>query len=331
MEDRFRLETEKLLKSWSKHDRTTLRNYLVEDVQDPRINIQSILSRHWLVEKLFGEKFADLAEHELRFGLVVNWLLELLKRQVRTDRLQAVLYALISGQKNAEGIEIPSYISQTFAGLALPNYICDLLNWAPVESTDEPVPEYIMTTFQRIWSELLAEEKSKKISVLEPACGSANDYRFIDSFGISGFINYTGFDLCAKNIRNARQMFPEIDFRVGNVFEIPAEDNAFDYCFVHDLFEHFSLDALEIAVSEICRVTSRSICIGFFNMHEDKDHIVQNVDDYHWNKLSVSATKKLFERYASTVQIVHIEAFLASRFECRDVHNKNAYTFIADF
>ena len=50
-------------------------------------------------------------------------------------------------------------------------------------------------------------------------------------------------------------MFPKVDFNVGNILEISAEDDAFDYCFVHDLFEHPSLEAMVSAISEICRVT----------------------------------------------------------------------------
>lgn len=328
MEDRFKLETERLTKSWMKYDRKTLRSYLVEDVEDPRINVQSILARHFLIERLFGEKFKEFMEHELRFSLVINWLLKLLKQQVKIDQLQAILDALITKENKAEGIEIPSYISETFATLALPNYICDVLNWTPIESTDEPIPEYLLSTFQRIWSEVLAEEQAQHISVLEPACGSANDHRFIESFGISRFIDYAGFDLCEKNIHNAKQMFPEVDFKTGNVLEIQTEDKTFDYCIVEDLFEHLSLEAMEVAISEICRVTRQGICAGFFNMHEGQEHIVQTVDDYHWNKLSLAGTKAIFEQHSSEVKAIHIDIFLSKQFRYNDIHNKDAYTFI---
>ena len=39
------------------------------------------------------------------------------------------------------------------------------------------------------------------------ACGSANDYRFLHSCGVADFLDYTGYDLCAKNIQNARGIF----------------------------------------------------------------------------------------------------------------------------
>ncbi len=53
-----------------------------------------------------------------------------------------------------------------------------------------------------------------------------------------------------------------------NVFNIDVKDDEFDYCFVHDLFEHLSIDAMIKAISEICRTTQQSLCIGFFNMYD---------------------------------------------------------------
>ncbi len=323
MEERFKREAEGLIRSWAKYDRDTLRNYMVQDVEDPRINVQSILTRHFLIERLFGEQFADL-----RLSLVVNWLLKLLKKSVGARQLQAVLNALVAGEDQAEGLEVPRYVSETFATLVLPNYICDLLNWVPVETTDVPIPEYLVSTFQTIWREVLEGEQAGRISVLEPACGSANDYRCIDAFGIARLLDYVGFDLCEKNIFNAKQMFPEARFKVDNALEINEEDNAFDYCFVHDLFEHLSIEAMQVAVAEVCRVTRQDICAGFFNMYNGDEHIVKNVDEYHWNKLSMSKTKAIFERYASVVEVIHIDRFLVSRFGCGDIHNKGAYTFI---
>ena len=328
LEDRFKLETEHLQKSWMRYDRATLRDYLVLDAEDPRINIQSILTRHFLIERLFGEQYNDLMEQELRFGLVMNWLIGLRKKLVKAGQLHAVLSSLLAGEDEAEGLEIPLYMSETFAALAVPNYICDLLCWAPVETTDVPIPDYLISTFQTIWREVLADELPQNISVLEPACGSANDYRFIEAFGIARLINYAGFDLCEKNIRNAKQMFPDACFKVGNTLEIEAEDGAFDYCFVQDLFEHLSVEAMEAAIVEICRVTRKDISAGFFNMHDGERHIVRAVGDYHWNNLSMAETKTIFERHASAVQVFHIDKFLRSKFRCVDTHNKGAYTLI---
>ena len=228
MDERFINETEKLKGTWQKHTSSTLRDYLVKDVEDPRINVQSILTRHWLIKQLFGEKFEFLMEHEIRFAIVMNWLLLLLKKNIRTNQLQSILYSLIEKQKDAYGIEIPPYISETFSMLSMPNYICDALNLPASDSAEGIIPEYLISTFGRIWKEILADERHEKISVLESACGSANDYRFIDAFGIGKFLDYAGIDLCEKNVCNAKRMFPEIDFKVGNAIEIQAGDKEYD-------------------------------------------------------------------------------------------------------
>jgi SAM-dependent methyltransferase len=328
VEESLELETKRLMKSWVRHGRRTLRDYLVRDVEDPRTNVQSILTRHFLIERLFGAEFDALMEHELRFALVVNWLLRLLKKQIQAPQLHSVLDALLSGQDDADGLKIPPYISQTFASLAVPNYMCDLFCWSPVETTGVPIPEYLLDTFETIWHEMLASEQCRGVSVLEPACGSANDYRFLETFGIARLVDYTGFDLCEKNIANARGMFPPARFNIGNVLEIQAADGAFDYCFVHDLFEHLSLEAMEAAIVEICRVMRKGICAGFFNMHDGDEHIVEVAGDYHWNTLSATKAKTLFERHCSAVRTIHIDAFLRSQFACADTHNKGAWTFV---
>jgi SAM-dependent methyltransferase len=328
MEEQFKRETDGLKRSWGRHDQEVLRSYLVQDVEDPRINIQSILTRHFLIERIFGERFAELMEQELRFGLIVNWLLRLLDAPVSVRCLHAVLDALLDGNDKAEGVKIPGYVSETFGRLAVPNYICDLLSWAPVESTDVPIPEYLMKTFQKIWQEELGVERAERICVVEPGCGSANDYRFIEAYGMGRFLDYTGFDLCEKNVLNAKQMFPNVQFEAGNILEIDEPADAFDYCFIQDVFEHLSVEAMEAAIAEVCRVTRQDVNAGFFNMYAGEEHVVKAVDEYHWNKLSMGRTKAIFERYASCVQVIEIDTFLRSQFDCSDTHNKGAYTFV---
>ncbi len=329
MEEHFQKETERLVRSWSKHNSLVLRDHLVKDVEDPRINVQSILTRHWLINQLFGDKYDDLMEHEIRFALVMNWLLALLKKNVRTSQLQTILYCLIEKQNSAEGITIPSYVFETFSKLAVPNYICNALSLPASECAEGIIPDYIISTFGRIWKEILADERHEKISVLESACGSANDYRFIDAFGIGKFLDYAGIDLCEKNVCNAKRMFPEIDFKVGNAIEIQAGDKEYDYCFVHDLFEHLSIEAMEHAVSELCRITKKGICAGFFNMYDGSEHVVNAVNSYHWNKLSKGVICRLFEEDFHHFEIIHIDKFLSTKYNFGDTHNKNAYTFIA--
>lgn len=333
MEEQFKAETEGLVRSWMQHEAHALRDYLIQGVEDPRINAQSILTRHFLIGRLFPGQFASLMAEELRFGAVLNWVLGLFE-QVDVNALSGeLLSALLEGAGEVEGLTIPPFVLTAFDALpgevdaaVVPNYLIDFLSARSPES-EAALSESVLSTFQHLWRGLFDPLAAPRLSVLEPACGSANDYRFLDAFGLARLLGYTGFDLCAKNIENARAMFPAAAFKVDNVIEIDEPDRAFEYCFVHDLFEHLSIEAMERAIGEVCRVTRRGLCAGFFSMHEGDEHLVNPVRDYHWNTLSRAGTRAIFERHASSVEVVHIGGLLASRFDGPAVYNPGAYVF----
>jgi hypothetical protein len=358
MLDTLKLESERLARSWMQHEPAKLREYLVAGVEDPRINLQSILSRHFFVRSLFGEKYRALMDHECRFAAVMNWFTAL-DAHSDPEELTVVLHALHLGADNAEGIQIPRFILKTFVSLPdslgtleIPSYIETILTEATRSTVAGPTrehkgrvggmdPSVALNTFQNLWYQLLATEAapSSALSVFEPACGSANDYRFLNSYGLSRFLHYTGLDLCAKNVENARSLFPvtptfrsaseaQVRFEYGNIFEINAQGNAFELSFVHDLFEHLSIEGLHAAAKELCRVTRRAICANFFQMDEIPDHVVRPTDEYHWNLLSMDQIKKLFATHGFSSQIIHIKSFLRQEFGCDYTHDPNAYTLI---
>lgn len=360
MHETLKFESERLARSWMQHEPAKLLEYLVAGVEDPRINLQSILSRHFLVRSLFGDKYRELMDHECRFAAVMNWFTAL-DANSDPEELNVVFHALQLGADNAEGIQIPRHILNTFGSLPdslgtleLPNYIEGYLDHARkaslspsngervgVRGSIAPESPSALDTFQNLWLQALATEAPPRPlpTVFEPACGSANDYRFLHSYGIARFLDYTGLDLCAKNVENARALFPvtptfvsasgaQVHFVEGNIFEINAQDNAFELSFVHDLFEHLSIEGVHAAVKELCRVTRRAICANFFQMDEIPDHLVRPTDEYHWNLLSMDQIKKLFGTHSFTAQVIHIKSFLRQEFGCDYTHNPNAYTLI---
>jgi ubiquinone/menaquinone biosynthesis C-methylase UbiE len=345
MDENLKAESERLVLSWMQHDSEWLKDYLIQEVEDPRINLQSILSRHFLLRALFKEQFLGLMEQEYRFSACMSWLQKLVRHEIwDSQEVEAVLYALRHGADNAEGLAIPQFIGHMFRALptqasefAIPNYIESFLQSTKFLDGKRVSPEPVVNTFQFLWVNALATYRRSLGQppgsypdvprVLEPACGSANDYRFLHAYGITDFLNYTGFDLCEKNIQNARALFPDVRFELGNVFEIKADDQAFEYCFVHDLFEHFSPEGLTAAVREICRVTRLGLCAGFFNMDELPDHIVQPLEHYHWNTLSLPLMRKMFANHGFSAQLLHVGTFLRQKIGCFETHNPNAYTF----
>ncbi|HVV73946.1 MAG TPA: hypothetical protein VHI52_21005, partial [Verrucomicrobiae bacterium] len=71
-------ETGRLVRSWNQHAPSWLSSYLVSGVEDPRVNLQSILTRHFVVAEVAGNQFAELMAEEYRFAACMNWLLKLL-------------------------------------------------------------------------------------------------------------------------------------------------------------------------------------------------------------------------------------------------------------
>ena len=338
MEPWLACETRGLTQSWMRHDQVRLRDYLVQDVQDPRLNVASILGRHFLIRGLFPGRFAELMRREIRFGIVANALLALTKSHDFRERLDTACAALVEGPTDGSAGALPAYVFEAASalpawadGVLVPDYLRESLAWLSSHAADLADCRPDGSTFERLWRDVLAREDHRPVRVLEPACGSANDYRFIDAFGIARFLDYAGFDLCEKNKENARAMFPGITFNVGNVLQIDAPDKSFDYCFVHDLFEHLSIEAMEVAVAEICRVTRRGLLVGFFRMHEGAEHIVFRCCDYHINSLSAAGVGALFRRRAADVRVTRIDTMLRQQFGCPDTPNPNAYVLEATF
>lgn len=346
MDPFLQLESERLGRSWRQYDAARLRDYLVQDVEDPRINLSSILTRHFVIATLFGARWAGLAAQEVRFAAAMNWLLALAKTSCAAE-LAAVRHALRQGVDNAEGLDLPPFLVESFAALPVklgdlevPNYIDAFLAGSRDEGGRVRPAPASFTVFQDLWrktldpSSLPADAASTvagsqaRLSVVEPACGSANDYRYWEAYGLARLLDYTGFDLCEKNVANARALFPRARFAVGNVFAVAETDRAFDCAVVHDLFEHLSPQGLAAAIREVCRVTRRSLCVGFFDMDEIEEHVVRPVDEYHSNTLSMVRTRELFARYGFTGQVLHIGSFLKWHLGAHTTHNPRAYLFV---
>ena len=347
MNESLQNESEKLARSWMRHEALWLRDYLVADVEDPRLNLQSILTRHFLLRSIFGNIWNGLMVEEYRFAAALSWLQTLVGRGGGQEECEAVLHALKQGADNAEGLEIPWFVVELFAqlpvnvnGVVVPNYVHQSLHACPEVTETTALFESNLDVFRGLWAGIFLKTPSSQplppqeertmrqpLSVLEPACGSANDYRFFHAYGLAPWLDYTGFDLCAKNIDNARTLFPKVRFDVGNAFEIAAPDKSFDLSIVHDLFEHLSLEGMQTAIAEICRVTRTGMCIGFFQMDEIRDHVVRPLDDYYCNLLSMARMKELFAACGFIAQVIHIGTFLREHVTGAETHNPNAYTF----
>lgn len=290
-----RIERHLLERSWSHFDPERLQRYLVRNYQNPVINVQSILARHELIRELFGASHDRLMDDELEW--VADKHRALRKRQ---SELQSEMAADFSKVKESAAWRV---------------------------AYDEILSDG--DRFADLWTEALRKPLQDRLTVVEAACGSANDYRFFRSYGLAPFLDYTGFDLTSQNIENARSMFPGVDFRVGDVQDIDTADHSYDWAVVHDLLEHLSPAACNRAISELCRVSRRGVLISFFRMSDTPEHKVQPRRFYHFNQLSKDRIHEQFARHCSDVRFVNVRAWFAERTGFGDYYNSHAWTMIA--
>ena len=174
--------------------------------------------------------------------------------------------------------------------------------------------------FAALWTEALRETPDARLAVIEAACGSANDYRFFRTLGWRRCWTTPVFDLTAPNIDNARQMFPGVDFRIGDVQNIDAVDRSYDWAVAHDLLEHLSPAVCNRAIEELCRVAGRG-CSSFFLMGKHPEHKVQARRFYHVNQLSRDRIHEQFERHCTDIRWIHVRSFLEERTGFSDYYN----------
>ncbi len=318
-----------------RHDDAFLKDYLVSDVEDPRTHFPSILTRGMLAELRFPGKFRELIWQEYQFGISLSYIRRVFQQRPSAGTPRLLFDALKNGKDSFQSIPVPNYIHENWKQLesADPdlNYLAKALEPEDSESRTAILSEKVLQTFESKWRTELPAVIQDPLNVMEPACGSANDYRFLDSFGFGPLMRYRGFDICLKNISNARSCFPDIQFEEGSVFEINEGNGEVDYLFVHDLFEHLSILGMERGFEEVCRVTRGMACLCFFNMAERDDHLVQAKEGYHWNRLSLEKVLGFLEPRCNQLQVIHVAGFLSRAFGCEDYHNSGAYVLVLDF
>ena len=290
-----RIERMLLTKAWEHNSPSGLRGYLVSSYQNPVINVQSVLARHHFIRELYGDQFGELMAEELQWASDTNRALR--KRQRALPGETGLEWAEVKRRKIWEA-EISAAIGD---------------------------PD----RFAARWRDVLSTPPASRLSVIEAACGSANDYRAFAAYGLAAHLDYTGFDLTEANVANAREMFPDVDFRRGDVQDIAAADKSYDWAMASDLLEHLSPQAFNRAIDEFCRVSRQGVIIIFFLMKDVPDHKVTPRRSYHVNQLSMERIRDRFVEHGLTTEFVHISSLLKEQFGFADYYNARAWSLVA--
>lgn len=281
--------------TWVSRDSARLDEYLVIGWQNPRINVQSILIRHALLRRLFGAELEALMAAELRFAVELN-------EALRQESLRT-------------GVPIRSFLDAT--------------RQAAIREVSRVIADR-EHEFEERWRATLAARTAPKLSVLELACGSANDYRAFADFGLAPFLDYLGIDLNPKNVANARRRFPAVRFAVGNAMSTGQADRSFDVVIASDLFEHLPIPVAAGVLAEASRVARYALVLSFFNMAEIPEHDGRPVAAYHWNLLSRARYEEALRGSFTSVAVTPIGAWLRTELGYAHTYNQRAYTMIAE-
>jgi SAM-dependent methyltransferase len=326
MNPELKKESEKLQWVWDQRSSEALDAYLVVNQEDPRVNLQSILTRSFLIDALWPDEFTDLISDEIRFGAVLSWLLQRLSGGESRE-------SLLDSICQSEGT-LPQFIRDTCAWLEsadcpVPDYVLHALSNVDADHPERLLDEGALSTFEDLWPLLLKSRPAGALRMVEFGSGSANDYRYLESFGLARFTEYRGLDISRRNIDNARRRCPSAAFEVGNIFESGLPDHAAEYVLVQDVFEHLSPAGLEVAIEEAMRVCRKEAWLHFFNAADTEQHEIQPVDDYYWNRLSIDRLVESLGKYAASVEVIVIQDMLNTRFDYGNFYNPEAVTIIA--
>jgi SAM-dependent methyltransferase len=287
---------ERLLRwTWATQPADSLDEYLVVGWQNPRINVQSILIRHELIRRLFGDDEGDREAMRAELALAVE-----LNEAVR---LEAQL----------TGTTVKAFFN--------PRRLDRIREVGRVIADRE-------IRYRDHWRALLATRTAERLSVLELACGSANDYRAFADYGLAPFLDYTGIDLNPKNIANARRRFPDVRFNVGSALDIEQADGSVDVVLASDLLEHLPLASVDRVIAEASRVARSAVILSFFNMAEIPEHLDRPVAAYHWNRLSRARIEAALAAHFPRVRVTPIHAWLQQEFGYDRTYNKYAFTIV---
>jgi len=314
-------EGRRLGQHWDRISPSELDRYLIQDLEHPSYNAQSVLIRSFIIDRLFPAEATSIIEAELYYSACASFALA----EMRSGRF-ALLYNAI--KHGSPGYELPPFL-QNEARDRFDKHFDVLRLFDDLAICLSVGFDHFTSPFELAWKSFLSERDFRRCHLIEFGCGSANDYRIWAASGISSLLNYTGIDVSSANITNARNRFHEENFIVGDVCSIDADDESFDVTVAFDVYEHLSPTALTLALGESLRVSRDECWMSFFNADSRPDHVFREVADYHWNLLSIELIADEVRASGFDVEIYSVPNILESRFDGYRHYNREAHILVA--
>jgi len=320
-------EAQNLAQAWSVHGRAKLDSYLVQEVENPCFNPQSVLVRNLFADVLTGGAQSALINEELYYSACATFAVLGHREGWFGNLLESIRAAADGGDDSS----LPDFLKSEFQENAGPSFsVAELFN-----ELDQRLPsnfgDDFISPFAARWKQELdqVEVAPSRPRVLELAMGSANDARYFPNYGIGRHLNFTGIDICPENVANARSRWPEATFEVGDAMNLPFDDGTFDVVTAFDLYEHLSPQGLDDALRETVRVSHDQVWLSFFNLAETPFHDFREEGLYHWNELSRTEIENTLAALGCSTQTISLVDEIESRFPGYRHYNREAHLVLA--
>lgn len=133
-------------------------------------------------------------------------------------------------------------------------------------------------TRKRPWPEFelfkkYADSFGPKAKILDVGCGNGRLAHALHTPGLK--LDYVGVDNSTELIKLAKELNPEVEFKHGDILEIPCPDKSFDIVFAIAVLHHVPSKKLQLqAMSEIKRVLKKGgiAIVTAWNLWEQKKY-----------------------------------------------------------
>lgn len=111
------------------------------------------------------------------------------------------------------------------------------------------------------------------MTLVDVGCGAGHYLRSLRS-RVDENISYTGVDATAYYIELARKAFPDAEFKVGDIFNLPLEDNSYDIVINNNVIHHLPPPPTK-AFSELIRVARKYVVVRA--VFGDRNYIIKEI------------------------------------------------------
>jgi 2-polyprenyl-3-methyl-5-hydroxy-6-metoxy-1,4-benzoquinol methylase len=138
--------------------------------------------------------------------------------------------------------------------------------------------------------------------VLDIACGSGYGARILFDSGANSVL---GVDISEESIGYCRNKYPNIDFSVGSVDNIPCKDKSFDTIVSFETLEHVDTKKQERFMQEINRVLRDD---GVFILSTPNALVYEKGNEFHVKELTPEELDALLKKYGFEFEILFQES-----------------------